>query len=198
MGVFFRFTKEGNVLVARTASFSKISNKEFEKKAKLISVEKFMGKYNGKTRTQLEEELEGIKVIRDYKISMVGPVIQYLPGEEYFPSGCHVGDRYFGGFYERYHVKEEAIEYGYKFYGENRMEEFIDQEYLQIPKKIEEGKWDELERSPYSLAHFFAGEKEISESEYFELLRIVDKLTQIRDAKNPLQRRLPIEEKKTR
>lgn len=191
MGVFFKFTEEGDILVARTAPFKKIDDKEFYKKAKHVSSEKFLSKYS-EERGQLEKELEMLTEIYNLKLSIVGPVVQYLPEEGLYPVGCYVGDKYFGGFYESYRVKKEAFEYGNKFFGKDKMDYFIKEGYFLFPNNISDEKYKVLAYSSYALLLFFAGDEEISEDEYFKLIKIRENLTSIRDARYPLQTKVSL------
>ena len=94
MGIFFRFNKKGEVLVAKTLFSSTISEEEFQEKCKVISKEKFLSKYKDQ-RQQLEEEIKALERIDELKISEIGAVSVYLDGEGFCLCGAVIGDKYF-------------------------------------------------------------------------------------------------------
>ena len=73
MAVFFKFDADGMILVARTRFSSKIGEKEFERKAKIIDEERFLSKYP-KERDILKKQIEKLKFIYEKRISRVGLV----------------------------------------------------------------------------------------------------------------------------
>ena len=62
MGVFFRFTKEGKIVVAKNIH-QNMSDKQFASIAKEISKEAFFSRYS-EDKEHLEEKLEMVKKLR--------------------------------------------------------------------------------------------------------------------------------------
>lgn len=189
MAVFFKFDVDGTILVARTRFSSKIGEKEFERKAKVIDEERFLSKYPKEGKI-LKTQIEKLKFIHEQRISRVGLVMQYLYTEGMYPSGCFVGDRYFPRGHEDGEEKAKAIDYGYCFYSKKFMDEIIKKKYLfEPPEDFYKKSIDDW--SIYSGSHFFAGEERITEEEYVKYMTIIKELTGIRDARKPLETRTP-------
>ena len=134
MGVFFRFTEDGEVLVARIPFVSKVSDEVFEKRAKKISFERFFSKFE-EEKEQLLEELALIKKMNFRNVTVVGPIIHFLDGEGYYDTGCMIDEKYFPRFHYELSAREKAIRYGVERYGKEFMEKVISKRYLEYPSE---------------------------------------------------------------
>ena len=184
MGVFFRFDEEGKILVANTLFSSTISDAEFKKKAKYINEDKFFSKFKDDKKELLIKELEMIKEINEKELSFVGPVFHFLPNYGFYATGCYVGDAYFVDFHHERNKRNEAIKYGYKYYGKLFMDSIIEEKYLEIPTDNEKMKLIENPKSSqFVLCTFFSKDIKISEKEYFNNIELRNKLCAIRNVK---------------
>ena len=185
MGVFFRFDEEGKILVANTLFSSTISDAEFKKKAKYINEDKFFSKFKDDKKELLIKELEMIKEINEKELSFVGPVFHFLPNYGFYATGCYVGDAYFVDFHHERNKRNEAIKYGYKYYGKLFMDSIIEEKYLEIPTDNEKMKLIENPKSSqFVLCTFFSKDIKISEKEYFNNIELRNKLCAIRNVKD--------------
>ena len=189
MGVFFRFTENCEVLVARIPFANKVSDEVFEKRAKKIPLEKFMEKFEDE-REQLLKELALIKKMNFRNITVLGPVIQFLDGEGYYESGCIIDGKYFPRFHQDFSVRDEAISYGYKRYGKAFMDRIVSKKYLEYPSRA---RIEILERRrggiffPEDALVYLHGEKEISKQEYDQLMELRKTVTSVRNVDSLLQ-----------
>lgn len=197
MAIFFRFTSDGRILMAKTLGNKGITEREFMEKAKEITFETLL-QYCPKEQvdqygirlesiaTHLQTEME---IHRIYKpnLSKIGPVISYNPGEGYYCPGCFVGDRFFEGAYGSETIMKEAIEYGVLFYGKDFMKEIMDKGYLSEPSYQElTSKLYKDIPTPYIKIHFFNHKTEINKEGYDSLLQKEKNFTRIRSTTCPL------------
>jgi len=186
MAVFFKLDGE-YVWVCKIAFTSNFNDKEFNKKAKKIDASRFLAKYP-RERVALLTDMIRIKEINEMKPSMFGPVVQYIPDERFYLSGCHMGNKYFPGFYQDYRKKKEALEYGAKVYGKEMIDKLIKDKAFDEPRgekdmeKLASGDY-----TPFEFSRFYANSQEITEDEYFSLIKEKERLESIRSAERPLE-----------
>lgn len=187
MGVFFRITDIGTIMVAKTAFSNKISEEEFQKKAKFIPTEKFLAKYNGQVRERLEKEINIVSNINAGNLSRFGAVMIYVWPDYYIFTGCYMGDKYFPDFFQNGYVYKRGMVYAYENYGDEFMDRIIGEKYLDGPLSpgIKDGflgpDFDE-----HGAIHYFFFQEEIDAEEFWKLSEIYKKLTVIRSADKPL------------
>lgn len=169
MNVFFKIEKDGkSVRVAKTFISSKIDSDEFSKKAKKISVEKFLEPFTGELRRMLEKAVKTVEEIHNMKLGQLGVLVDEAPNRPLNEIYYCVGDQVFCDYIyddKKESIKNKAIKYGEDFFGES---------FMNKNKKL-------LEKSGI---HYYFNQKEISEKEYDSQKKIFNRLTEIFNVKD--------------
>ena len=122
MAIAFKLNSNGMVNVLIKPLSKKVTKDEFFSDSQILEFDRFVYRFKdlGVIET-LIKEMDRLKRID--RLTINGP--RLLPNEEgnYCLGGCQVGKLYFSRFYTDSKVQEKAIEYGYKYYGKQKMQE---------------------------------------------------------------------------
>jgi len=167
MSVFFKIADDGkDVYVVKNMVEKKISEEDFEKSAKRVSVEKFLSEFPEVSSEKLEKVINRVQKICEMKLSSVTisssitPVVMSI---RYYYDVAGKIFRHDYGQLEEFSQKEYAIQYAKEFYGEELANSRI------IPMIKED-----------SGSAFFSRREEISKEKYEELINEKKELTSIK------------------
>ena len=182
MAVFFRLDSSG-IIYCYGKPFSKtILPSNFYERAIKLEFKQFVKRFIAKEHQQkLIDEMEQLKKL-DH-LTKVGPKFVVDDNGEMVLDGCCIGRLYFNYFYKSDRQKEAAIEYGYRHYPSQMMDEWIIDGVFEVPSeelmaKIVDG--DEL-------IQYYINNIQISKEEYQEAYDTIKSLTRIREVKKPLE-----------
>lgn len=127
MAVYFRLSPDGrSALVAKTLIEKKISEKEFDEKAKLVRVEELIKNLPAQKAAKVEATVRRLGQLTDMKVTCFGTRRSSNPSTRTSSTSYWLGGRVFiheyGEYAERFE-RAEAIQYGKDFYGAEFMEE---------------------------------------------------------------------------
>ena len=165
MSVFFKIADDGkSVYVARTMFSNEMKEKEFDKKATRISVDKFLSKFPKNISEKMEGNINRVRKISEMNLSKLGSESLSNPVTRTTSVFYTVGDKVFCedyGEYERDHEYGAAKQYLEEFYGK------------EFAKDNEEKLRNERGY------RYFSGTEEISKESYLNLSEEKKMLTNI-------------------
>ena len=159
MAVFFKIGEDGKkVYVAKTIFAKEISEKDFSKTARRISVDNFLEKWPKETSDKLEKIIDRVREINEMKLRAVQIRSSTNPNTKTTHFSYHVGDKVF-----KYDVGEEA-EHDEKGMALDYIRELFNRELADnyIIPFVNESTWNAL---------YFSDQKEIS-GELYDNLKI--------------------------
>lgn len=167
MSVFFKLGEDGKkVYVAKTLFTKEMREDEFEKKAKLISVDEFLNKFSKEVSEKLQKAILRVQKIEEMKLSEFSIMHVSHPVKRTTRTRYVVGNKVFcsdSGEEEELDQRQEAYDYAKEFYGETFANDTI------IPL-MEKGR---VVKKAYS------ENKEIELAKYNELINEKNALTSI-------------------
>jgi hypothetical protein len=127
MAIWFKLSKDGkNVLVSKLMVDRKLTEKEFESKAKIMPVEEFLKRLPEKKAEKIIAVITRLKELAEMKATRFGKTSTSNPNTRTTSIFYHLGEKTFThqvGEEAELFERESAIEYGKEFYGEEFMNE---------------------------------------------------------------------------
>lgn len=167
MKTYFRLNSDGSVNVEHKLFNAPIKKEKFAELSVGLEFENFLKLIKDlETKNKIIEERERILELQN--LSKVGTKV--VDGEI---KGFYVGCLFFKDYFNSIKIKDFAIRYGYKCYGESFMNNLMNT-----------GIFSGVEQE---IRYYFKNQ-EISEEEYSKLSLEKSELTNIRDLSNPLDK----------
>jgi len=188
MDIYFRIQDKGKIYAVRTVLNKNIDELDFEKRCRAVDVNDFLKKFPIETRKILLKQIYRVEELNCMKLSMIGPVILFNEDNGYFVGGCFIGNKYFNDFYTNDKTYEKAINYGYRFYDKEYMNEVIKKGLLMKPTEEYIANLNSNNYNPYVFVRCIANNKDITSDEYRRLKKELYELSKIRNTKDPLEK----------
>lgn len=183
MATAFKLNKDGTVSVFRKVFAKTISRDEFACESIKMDFDEFLAMFKDRSiRESLMVDMSRLK--RASRLSRIGPNIVVKENGKIEIVGCYMGILCYKGFYKGKNIRNAALNYGRKIYGEDHIDELIKSGFFEIPKFSKNN--DDIDPDNYVKYYMDGGE--ISKEDYQEIRQIIENLSKIRDIKNPLDK----------
>ena len=171
MPIFFRISKDGNyVHVAKTLVSKSITEKDFDERAKKISVEEFLSKFSSNMVAGMSQNIQKIKKINDMGLAHISVIKNICSPEKGYRYHIGINGRNFT--HEEFENEkeiiqewDEAMDYGSRLFGSETMEKYI----KKIPNTY----------GPWEMDIYFSKDSELTCTQYYDLKRELNDLTNI-------------------